>query len=100
MGFDDTVADSGIINVIEKEIEKFAYYNNEIDDLIEENFIKWESERCYNGYSLSYHVLYPLYANTHCDGFPREFFTPETENRLKLIVRSKIINIIKKYYSN
>ena len=43
MGFDDTVADSGIINVIEKEIEVFAYYYNEIDDLTEENLEKWDA---------------------------------------------------------
>jgi len=100
MGFDDTVADSGIINVIEKKIEVFAYYYNEIDDLTEENLEKWEKTRCYNGYSLSYHVLYPLYANTCCDGVIVGDMTDEQKARLTLLVRSKIVAIIEKYYES
>ena len=47
MGFDDCVADSDIIAIIERKIKYFVNYN-EPDIITEENLNEWEKEICYN----------------------------------------------------
>lgn len=67
-----------------------------MDDLTEENLALWEAELCYSGYSVAYHTLYPLYKNTHLDGFG---FTDKQEcefvPKLRIMLRNKIIDIMK-----
>lgn len=95
MGLDDAVYDSNIIVMIEKYVEQFANYYSEKDDLTEKNLNKWERSRCYTGYSVAFHTLYPLYANTHYDGCMTDKMTPESKKKIQLLVRSKLVNIIK-----
>jgi hypothetical protein len=96
MGLDDAVADSDIIKQIEKSIRYFADYNSEEHELTDKNLDLWEKERCYTGYSIAFHTLYPLYKTTHCDGILPLGPTPDQEKAIKMIVRNKIMDIIKK----
>lgn len=88
MGFDDAVADSGIIELIEKHIESFVDYYDE--ELTEEKLEEYEKTRCYTGYSLSFHTLYPLYSVVYFDGFFSHKRTPDEEKKIKTYYQIKI----------
>jgi hypothetical protein len=95
MGLDDTVFDCGIIPMVEMYVRHFVCKYSEIDELSNENLELWESTLCYSGYSVAFHTLYPLYKNTHLDGFGYN----EVQERLlipklKTKLRNHIIQIM------
>ena len=84
-----------------KYIENFVSTNNEKNDFTEENLKLWESELCYNGYSVAFHTLWPLHF-TSLHGaviFIDENNKPQfDEVKLKVILREKIIKILIKIW--
>tara|TARA_R110002126_G_scaffold251958_1_gene395082 strand:+ start:169 stop:498 length:330 start_codon:yes stop_codon:yes gene_type:complete len=60
MGFDDCIYEA---DIIEKTLEltKSVRHYYIPDDITEEFLTKSEEEKLYNGYSLTYHMVYPVF---------------------------------------
>lgn len=95
MGLDDAVSDSGLIDRILETLPSFVYHYSELDELTPANLELWEKERCYTGYSIAFHLLYPLYQTVCWDGMIPWEMNSADKRHLQINVRKKIINIMR-----
>lgn len=94
MGLDDLIFDSKLIQTI---LHKLKYdlstYTDE--DISDGNLDLWESEMYYNGYSVVFHSLLPLFTALAAGMQPTEL-TPEQRNKVRKLTRKRILEYIEK----
>ena len=106
MCFDDTIKTLKMVENAEKQIRDIIYNYIEPSELTEDNLTRWESKCYYNGYSISFHMLYPLiyglyYRTTQLTTDPNgvedfEYDMSEKEiSHIKFITRNKLFEIIR-----
>lgn len=91
MELDDLIFNDDVLGRVKNALRSIVTISSAEGELTEQNIELWENEKCYCGYSVAYHTLYPIVWVVF-----QRLFTNEDEVDLKKVrqaVRAEVLSL-------